>query len=141
VFDLDEGFHALQNLDAQGRKALVLAGKLWKEVYRDEGQHRPATFLVSRYLTELSELSKEVRELRRRLDDALDDRERLEIDGSRERDRELRELRRQLEQATEAQRRAWSRAAHERERAEQAELQRDHLTAEIEWLRRRGLEP
>ena len=72
MFDLDEGFHALQNLDAEGRKALVLAGKLWKEIYRDEHQHVPASHIVNRYLTELSELSEEVRELRRRLDDALD---------------------------------------------------------------------
>ena len=41
----------------QGRKALVLAGKLWEEIYRDENQHVPASHIVSRYLTELSERS------------------------------------------------------------------------------------
>ena len=75
MFDLDEGFHALQNLDAEGRKALVLAGKLWEEIYRDEHQHVPASFIVNRYLAELSERSEEVRVLRERLDDALDGRE------------------------------------------------------------------
>lgn len=79
MFDLDEGFHALQNLDAQGRKALVLAGKLWEEIYRDENQHVPASHIVNRYLTELSERSQQARELRERLSDVLDSREQAEI--------------------------------------------------------------
>ena len=83
MFDLDEGFHALQNLDAQGRKALVLAGKLWEEIYRDENQHVPASHIVSRYLTELAERSEEVRALRKRLDDVLDSREQAEIRAER----------------------------------------------------------
>ena len=63
----------------QGRKALVLAGKLWEEIYRDENQHVPASHIVSRYLAELSERSQQARELRERLDDALDSREQAEI--------------------------------------------------------------
>ena len=78
MFDLDEGFHALQNLDLEGRKALVLAGKLWEEIYRDEHQHVPAP-LTDRYLTELSGRAEEVRDLKRRLDDVLDSREKAEI--------------------------------------------------------------
>jgi hypothetical protein len=35
VLDLDEAFFALEQLDAQGRKALVLAGMMWEELYRD----------------------------------------------------------------------------------------------------------
>jgi len=78
MFDLDEGFHALQNLDAEGRKALVLAGKLWEEIYRDEHQHVPAS-LTRRYLAALSERTEEARELRVRLDDVLDSREQAEL--------------------------------------------------------------
>jgi hypothetical protein len=35
VFDLDESFHALQSLDAHGRLALQLGGKIWAEVHGD----------------------------------------------------------------------------------------------------------
>jgi len=35
VFDLDESFHALQSLNAEGRKALALADKIWAEVHGD----------------------------------------------------------------------------------------------------------
>jgi len=78
VFDLDEAFHALEGLDAQGRKALVLAGRLWEEIYRDE--HQPdRTPLTRRYLAELAERREEVLELRRRLDNVLDSREKAEI--------------------------------------------------------------
>ena len=83
MFDLDEGFYALQNLDAQGRKALVLAGKLWEEIYRDENQHVPASHIVNRYLTELSERSQQARELRERLADVLDSREQAELRADR----------------------------------------------------------
>jgi hypothetical protein len=32
VFDLDKAFHALEELDSQGRQALKLADKFWEEV-------------------------------------------------------------------------------------------------------------
>lgn len=83
MFDLDEAFHALAELDSQGRKALVLAGKLWEEIYRDENQHVPASHIVSRYLTELAERSEQVRVLRKRLDDVLDSREGAEMRAER----------------------------------------------------------
>jgi hypothetical protein len=78
MFDLDEAFHALEGLDSQGRKALMLAGKLWEEIYRDEHQHVP-TPLTRRYLTELSERTEEIRVLRERLDVVLDSREEAEL--------------------------------------------------------------
>jgi hypothetical protein len=54
VFDLDGAFHALEHLDAQGRKTLMLAGRLWEEIYRDEQRQGP-TPLTRRCLTGLSE--------------------------------------------------------------------------------------
>ena len=78
MVDLDEGFHALQSLDSEGRKALKLAGKIWEEVYGDEREHTPAP-LTRRYLSELAESSEQVRELRGRLDDVLDSREQAEL--------------------------------------------------------------
>ena len=35
MFDLDESFHALQSLNAEGRKALALADKILAEVHGD----------------------------------------------------------------------------------------------------------
>lgn len=35
MFDLDESFHALQSLNAEGRKALALAGKIHEEIHGD----------------------------------------------------------------------------------------------------------
>jgi hypothetical protein len=34
VLDLDEAFFALEQLDGEGRKALVLCGQIWEETYR-----------------------------------------------------------------------------------------------------------
>ena len=74
MLDLDEAFHALEGLDEQGRKALRLAERVWRELHGDP-QGRPPSLIANRYLAELSERSEEVRELRERLDDALDGRE------------------------------------------------------------------
>lgn len=78
MFDLDEGFHAMQNLDSEGRKALKLAGKVWEEVYGDVRDHAPAP-LTRRYLSELSERTEQVRVLRDGLNDVLDSREAAEL--------------------------------------------------------------
>jgi polyhydroxyalkanoate synthesis regulator phasin len=49
MFDLDESFHALQSLDSEGRKALVLAGKVWQEVHGDAlSRVDQAEYLLSR---------------------------------------------------------------------------------------------
>ena len=155
MIDLDEGIHALQNLDAQGRKALVLAGELWKEIYRDENQHGPASHIVSRYLTELGELSEEGRELRRRLDEALDGREAAEALLDRERwqhslhhrepltppcwdderidllETEVRRLRRLLKSAREGEHVAVDRMQQARLRTEAAEQRCEALRSEL----------
>jgi hypothetical protein len=49
MFDLDEAFHALQQLDTQGRKALALADKIWAEVHGDAlSRADQAEYLLSR---------------------------------------------------------------------------------------------
>jgi len=111
VFDADQALHALEQLDAQGRLALQLVGKIHEEVHgdalsrADQAEYllrrlnqkatdlglgfdldremrawellrrHPVTPLTGRYLTALAERTEEVRELRERLDDALDGRE------------------------------------------------------------------
>ena len=111
MFDADQALHALEQLDAQGRLALQLAGKIYEEIHgdalsrADQAEYllsrlnrlatdlgldfdldrekrawellrrHPVTPLTKRYLAEFAERSEEVRELRERLDDALDGRE------------------------------------------------------------------
>ncbi len=49
MFDLDEAFHALEELDGQGRKALVLCEQIWQEVHRDAlARAAKAEFLLAR---------------------------------------------------------------------------------------------
>ena len=49
MFDLDESFHALQSLNAEGRKALALADKIWAEVHGDAlSRADQAEYLLSR---------------------------------------------------------------------------------------------
>ena len=74
MFDYDEAFHDLEQLDSRGRQALKLAGKVWEEIYGGGRERRPFP-LSARYLAELSERSEQVRVLRERLADALDGRE------------------------------------------------------------------
>jgi hypothetical protein len=110
VLDLDEAFHALENLDSEGRKALRLVVKVLGEISGDGTSHadlhqrhqiwfppiqrkqasrsNARTDLEERLLRQQIEIS----ELRIRLDDALDGRELAEIRAERA-ERQHREMR------------------------------------------------
>ena len=201
MFDLDESFHALQSLDAQGRLALQLAGKIYEEVHgdalsrADQAEYllrrlsqkatdlglgfdldremrewellrrHPVTPLTRRYLAELSERSEQLRDLRARLDDVLDSREKAELRAEQaeallekahwhslhhheprspvpwddERidllEEEVRRLQRESKAAREAQFVAIDRMQQERARTKAAEKERDNAWAEVGRLR------
>ncbi len=136
MLDFDEAVFALEHLDSEGRKALRLVAKVLAEVYRGEVGPGPSDpDVLRRYLSALSDRADEVAALRRRLDDVLDAREQAELD----RDRQIRDLRRELEHANESARLAAELAERQRERAEKAELERDHAKAKVAWMRAHGL--
>ena len=204
MFDLDESFHALQSLDAHGRLALQLGGKIWAEVHgdalsrADQAEYllrrlnrkatdlglgfdldremrewellrrHPVTPLTKRYLAELSERGEEVRELRERLDDALDSREVAELRAEQAKallekahwhslhhhephspvpwdderidllEEEVRRLQRESKAAREAQFVAIDRMQQERARTKAAERERDALQAKLRALHGKG---
>ena len=106
MFDLDESFHALQSLNAEGRKALALADKIWAEVHGDAlSRADQAEYLLrrlNRKATDLGlgfDLDREMREwelLRRHPVTPLTKRYLAELS---ERTEEIRELRERLDDA------------------------------------------
>jgi hypothetical protein len=119
---------------------LGLGFDLGREMRAWELRHkRPGRHLTRHYLTELSRRNAELQDLRARLDRVLDDRELLEMAAESEGSAELRLLRRELEHAHESARLGSELAERQRERAEKAELERDHALAKITWMRAHGL--